>query len=244
MRKGKALFLLPLLLGSCSRTKEKIPVLLLEEGSSYSYLLKKEELAGLKEKKASFPLFVFHSSCETACSEISYLYRSLLKKTAFLLPRIGEEDFSSVKDNPSPEKDTIFFYSYGVLSSSLPVDASWSEEDLEKKLSSYLTPSYQFLNTLSYGKGEEEYNTFEITYSNPSLPTPEKLEEEDSSLLILNKESLSYESVFKDRKEDTRYLYLLSKGDKEATEITGASFSIDTDSYILLKGKDGKYVKE
>lgn len=244
MKKGNVLFLLPLLLSSCSKTSKKIPVLLLEKGTSYSYLLKKEELSGLKEKKASFPLFVFHSSCETACSEISYLYRSLLKKTAFLLPRIGEEDFSSVKDNPSPDKDTIFFYSYGVLSSSLPVDASWSEEDLENKLSSYLTPSYQFLNTLSYGKEEEEYNTFEITYSNPSLPTPEKLEEEDSSLLILNKESLSYESVFKDRKEDTRYLYLLSKDDKEATEITGASFSIDTDSYILLKGKDRKYVKE
>jgi hypothetical protein len=194
VRKGMALFLLPLLLGSCSKTKGKIPVLLLEEGSSYSYLLKKEELADLKEKKASFPLFVFHSSCETACSEISYLYNSLLKKTAFLLPRIGEEDFSSIKDNPSPDKDTIFFYSNGVLSSSLPVYASWSEEDLEKKLSSYLAPSYQFLNTLSYGKEEEEYNTFEITYSHPSLPTPEKLEEEASSLLILNKESLSYES--------------------------------------------------
>lgn len=220
MHKPYFIFLVPLLLVSCGKEKEKtIP--LFHSDSAVTIINGEEEYLVNKlyendfdymiEKKMSFPLFVYAAGCGT-CDNFSIVLKDYIRQNKVVFPYITLSVLNLSKtDTPSLDNSALLFYQNGKLIKNYDdiLDRVFSTSDLEKIMNeftydsnvSYLSTGYIYSNSTVPFKS---YHFSNSIFIEDSTDTPLKnFQIKDGSILYLSDDSFSYSSLYTELKNNS-----------------------------------------
>jgi len=168
-------FVIPLFLlggiSSCNQQNEAlIPYFSYSDTSSNESVktllaLSSNEVSSLIEKKASFPLFVRGSTCDS-CSTFNLYLKSFLNAEDLLLPTMTSAEYSLVSSSLTIDSDSVVFYKEGsILASKTMSDEYYNSKALKSLFFRYGFSTGITIFNSGYIQSEDDYSFLTINDS-------------------------------------------------------------------------------